>query len=105
MIVVDDEHYGWVLLEEDGRFYLDVLCSLSAVDYLFLLRLSDEEVALWRNRGTAYLDDLAYRIHYSAPGVQGSRSPYKRRTLVLTPERERATEAVMKHRSGSRPRS
>ncbi|MBB3951843.1 hypothetical protein [Aureimonas jatrophae] len=100
MIVLDDEHYGWVLLEEDGGFYLDVLCSHSAVDYLFLLRLTDEEVALWRDRGTAYLDDLAYRIHYSAPGVQASRSPYKPRSLVMAPERERATEAVTKHRSG-----
>ncbi|WP_062018541.1 hypothetical protein [Aureimonas sp. AU4] len=97
MIVVD-EHYGWVLLEEDGRFYLDVLCSHSAVDYLFLLRLSDDEVALWRDRGTAYLDDLAYRIHYSSPGVQGSRSPYKPRSLVMTPERERVTEAIKLHR-------
>ena len=99
MIVLNDNHYGWVLLEEDQHFYLDVLCSHSAVDYMFLLRLNDEEVALLRQKGFYYLDDLAYRIHYSAPGVRGSRSPYKSRSLVMTPERERANEAIERHRS------
>ncbi|MBB3950855.1 hypothetical protein [Aureimonas jatrophae] len=99
MIVLDDEHDGWVLLAEDGQVYLDVLYSHSAVDYLFLLRLRDDEVALWRERGPAYLDDLAYRIHASAPGVVGSRSVYKSRSLVLTPERERASEAIRSYRS------
>ncbi len=94
MIVLDDANYGWILLEENGCFYLDALCSHSAVDYMFLLRLDQEEVELWRERGTSYLDDLAHRIHYSAPGVQGSRSPYKARGLVMTPERERASEAI-----------
>jgi len=98
MIVLNDEHYGWVLLEENGWLYLDVLCSHSAVDYMFFLRLDEKEVELWRERGPAYLDDLAYRIHYSAPGVQSSRSLYKARSLVMTAERDRASEAIRRHR-------
>ncbi len=50
MIVLDDANYGWILLEENGCFYLDALCSHSAVDYMFLLRLDQEEVELWRER-------------------------------------------------------
>ncbi|MBB3952367.1 hypothetical protein [Aureimonas jatrophae] len=102
MIVLDDEPYGWLLLEEDGQLYLDAMCSHSAVDYMFLLRLNDEEVALLRAKGRLYLDDLAYRIHYSAPGVLGSRSPYKGRSLVMTPERERASEAIQAYRAQER---
>ena len=94
MIVLDDEHYRWFLLEEDGQLYLDSMCSHSAVDYLFLLKMNEEEVSLFREKGRSYLDDLAYRIHYSAPGTRGSRSLYKARSLVMTPERERADEAV-----------
>ena len=99
MIVLDDEHYGWSLLEEDGQLYLDVMCSHSAVDYTFLLRMNDEESRLFREKGRPYLDELAYRIHYSAPGVRGSRSPFKTRSLVMTPERERASEAIRAYRS------
>lgn len=94
MIVLDEEPYRWLLLDEDGRLYLDVSCSHSAVDYLFLMALTGEEAALFRERGRGYLDDLSAGIQWSAPGVRGSRSPYKARSLVMTPERERANDAI-----------
>src|ERR1041384_2579187 len=102
MIVVDEENYRWLLLTEDGQLYLDAMCSHSAVDYLFLLRMNEEEVALFRDRGRSYLDDLAYRIHYSAPGVIGNKSPYKSRTLVMTAERQRADAAISHWQAGQR---
>lgn len=94
MLVLDEEHYRWFLLEEDGQLYLYAVCSHSAVDYLFLLKMNEKEVSLFRENGRTHLDDLAHGIHYSAPGVRGSSSPYKARSLVMTPERERADEAV-----------
>lgn len=94
MRVLDEENYLWFLMDEDGQLYLDAVCSHSAVDYLFLLRLNEEEVALFRDKGRTYLNELAYRIHHSSPGVQRSKSPYKSRTLVMTPERERADAAI-----------
>lgn len=106
MIVLDDEAYRWFLLQEDDRLFLDAVCSHSAVDYMFLLEMNAEETALFRTKGRAYLGDLAYRIHYSAPGVQGNRSPFKARSLVMTPERKRADAAIddwLKTRQASQP--
>lgn len=94
MRVLDEEPYGWFLLEEDGHLYLYALCSHSFVDYLFLMKLDDAELAAFREKGRSYLSDLAYRVHYSAPGVRGTKSPYRDRGLVATPEQARAVEAL-----------
>ena len=94
MIALDGEHYSWFLLEENGHLFLDTVCSHSAVDYMFLLEMTQEEAALFGKNGRTYLDDLAQRIRSSAPGVQGNRSPFKPRSLVMTPARKRADAAV-----------
>ncbi len=102
MIVLDDEHYRWTLLEENGQLFLDAMCSHSAVDYYFLLALNEEEILLFKKKGRSYFDSLASSIHHSAPGVRGSKSPYKPRSLVMTPERERANDAIKRWDAGER---
>ncbi|RYE98445.1 MAG: hypothetical protein EOO77_37250 [Oxalobacteraceae bacterium] len=94
MIALDGEHYSWFLLEENGQLFLDTVCSYSAVDYMFLLEMTDEEASLFGKNGRPYLDDLAQRIRSSAPGVRGNKSPFKARSLVMTPARKRADEAI-----------
>lgn len=94
MIVLDEEAYRWYLLEEDACLFLYAVCSHSAVDYLFLMKLDETEMAAFREKGRSYLSDLAYKIHYSAPGVQGNKSPYRTRSLVMTPEMKRADAAL-----------
>ena len=94
LIVLDGEHDSWFLLEENGHLFLDTVCSHSAVDYLFLLELTEEEASLFNKNGRTYLDNLAQRIRSSAPGVRGNKSPFKVRSLVMTPARKRAVAAV-----------
>lgn len=94
MIALNGEHDSWFLLEENGQLFLDTVCSHSAVDYKFLLEMTQEEASLFRKNGRTYLEDLAQRIRSSAPGVQGNKSPFKARSLVMTPARKRADEAI-----------
>jgi hypothetical protein len=94
MIALDGEHNSWFLLEENGKLFLDTVCSHSAVDYMFLLEMTEDEASLFRKNGRSYLDDLAQRIRSSASGVQGNKSPFKARSLVMTPTRKRADDAV-----------
>ena len=94
MIALDGEHASWFLLEENGHLFLDTVCSHSAVDYMFLLEMTEEEASLFSKNGRSYLDDLAQRIRSSAPGVRGKKSPFAARSLVMTPARKRADAAV-----------
>lgn len=80
MIALDGEHYSRFLLEENGRLFLDTVCSYSAVDYMFLLEMTEEEASLFGKNGRPYLDNLAQRIRSSAPGVWGNKSPFKTRS-------------------------
>lgn len=94
MIAQDGEHYSWFLLEENGQLFLDTVCSHGAVDYMFLMEMTAAEALLFRKNGRTYLDDLSQRIRTSAPGVRGNKSPFKARSLVMTPARKRADAAV-----------
>ena len=60
---------------------MDASCSHSFVDYTFTMRLTSEETSRYENEGREYLDWLAHDIHYSAPGVKGSKSKYKKRKV------------------------
>jgi hypothetical protein len=81
MEVIDMEHWRWILLRDGGHFYLDVVCSHSACDYPFLMKLNEEEVRQFEERGRGFLHELAHQVHYSAPGVKGNRSPFKGRDV------------------------
>ena len=105
MNVLDHEPYGWFLLEESGTLYLDVHCSHGVVDYGVLLILNAAERSAYKAEGHAYLDQLAYDIRYSAPGVVGSTSAYTARNLAVGSGDEDkrvlvAVEAWRKGRSG-----
>ena len=82
MHVVDMGDYGWTLLQDGDDLILDVLCSHSAVDYQFTLKLNPAEISAYRTDGAPYLDRLAYEIHYSAPGVLGNSSIYSSRKMT-----------------------
>lgn len=101
MRVLHHEPYAWFLLEDDGAFYLDAHCSHSAVDFSVLVALDATERAAYEECGHGYLDRLAYDIHYSAPGVRGSRSPYQARNLAVGPgdQSRRANAAIEAWRS------
>lgn len=81
MNVIDHAPASWFLLQHEGALLFDVHCSHSFVSYTVLIALNAQETALYAQKGHAYLDELAHAIHYSAPGVVGSQSPYRDRNV------------------------
>ena len=81
MQVIDHQPHAWFLLEHGSGLLLDVECHHGAVSCSVLIRLNEEELAEYRRDGHAYLDRLAEAIHYSAPILAISTSPYKARKL------------------------
>lgn len=82
MRVIDHEPASWYLLQNGpSSLLLDVNCSHSFVSYSFLVQLDETEAVLYAERGRDYLNELAHAIHYSAPGVAASHSPYKARNV------------------------
>ncbi|OCJ53220.1 hypothetical protein A6U92_24980 [Agrobacterium rubi] len=84
MKVLDNEPWLWHLLEDGDILYLDATCSHSAVDYSVIIVLNEAERAAYEAKGRTYLNTLAHDIHYSAPGVIGSQSPFKSRNLKMS---------------------
>ena len=101
MRVLDHEPRAWFLLDDNGALHLDAHCSHSAVDFCVLIALDATERAAFKEGGHGYLDRLAHDIHYSAPGVRGSRSPYQARNLTVGPgvQSWRADAAIKAWRS------
>jgi len=93
MKVVDYEPQCWFLLDDNGELFLDANCNHSFIGYDFLLQLDASEAAKFRSEGRAYLSRLAQDIHYSAPIVAASNSPYKSRDRSAEYS-ERVTAAV-----------
>ena len=81
MEVVDTQDHAWFLLAKGRDLFLDVNCSYSAVSYPFLLQLSEDERRRYEDEGRDYLSKLAEEIQNSAPGVVGTQSEYKDRSL------------------------
>ena len=94
MRVLDEAAASWFLLEDEGgRLLLDVHCSQSFFDYSVLIKLDAEERCRLHEGGRTYLDWLSHKIHYSAPAVRDSRSPYKARDLTAE-HGQQVTKAV-----------
>ena len=99
MRVIDEAAASWFLLEnEGGRLLLDVHCSQSFFDYSVLIELDAEERQRLHEKGRTYLDWLSHEIHYGAPAIKDSRSPYKARNLTAEHGR-RVMEAVQAWRA------
>lgn len=81
MKLIDEEPWRWMLFEDNGDLYLDVLCSHSAVDYRFAISLDAQEKSDLKQFGRDSLSRLAHEIHYSAPGVIGNSSEYRERRV------------------------
>lgn len=103
MKVLDHEPHAWFLLEDEGALYLDAHCSFSVFDYSVLIALDAEETSAYRAQGRPYLDELAERIHNSAPAAAVSTSPYRSRDLKTGPSAERASAAIIAWRSKPSP--
>lgn len=88
MEVIDREPHAWFLVRDGNALLLEVRCSHGAADYSVVLELSALERRRYDRRGHAYLDELAYAIHYSAPNVRGNTSVYAHR--LLEPHRRQA---------------
>ncbi|MET3928052.1 hypothetical protein [Devosia sp. 2618] len=74
----------WQLLEEGDALFLNAYCSHSFIDYAFLMQLTADEITRFRASGRDYLTTLAYDVHWTAPIVKASKSPYKNRNLTPT---------------------
>ncbi len=81
MKVIDHQPHAWFLFEDDSGLLIDVECHHGAVSCSVLIRLNDHELAEYRRDDHAYLNRLAEAIHYSAPILETSNSPYKPRKL------------------------
>jgi|SRR5690554_5283186 hypothetical protein len=97
MKVVDEAKSSWFLFEEDGRLLFDVNCSHSFVGYDFMMFLNEEEIALYKEKGRDYLNELANSIDYSSPISKSSNSKYKDR-YVYDQYSERSLGAIDKWR-------
>lgn len=84
MKIVDQEPHSWFLVQDGESLLFDVNCSHGAVGYDFQIELNESEKIEYVHGCRNYLNRLAYEIHYSAPGVIGSASPYKSRRLGVT---------------------
>ncbi len=93
MKVIDEEKSSWFLFEEDGRLLFDVNCSHSFVGYDFMMFLNEEEVALYKEKGREYLNELANAIDYSSPISKTSTSKYKER-YVYEQYSEQSLDAI-----------
>ncbi|QSR25314.1 hypothetical protein CFH99_06720 [Nocardioides aromaticivorans] len=80
MQYVDHRPGGWFLVRQGDALYLDARYSYSAmIDDSALIELGAVEREDYRKRGHQYLDELAERIHMSAP--YQPESPYHARDL------------------------
>ena len=102
MDVVDHRPGGWFLVRDGDALLLDVHCSHGAVDYSVALELDEVERRGFAEQGAGYLDQLSEAIHYSAPGVRGSDSPYRDRLLPapLSRSLDAAIAAWVRQRRG-----
>jgi hypothetical protein len=101
MEVVETGSYNWYLLRDQADWVLDVLCSHSAVDYRFIIRMNASEIEAYQSGGAGYLDRLAHDIHYSAPGVLGSSSAFISRN-VTAELKEIVDEAITRYAQSAR---
>lgn len=93
MKVIDEEKSSWFLFEEDGKLLFDVNCSHSFVGYDFMMFLNEEEIALYKEKGREYLNELANAIDYSSPISKTSTSKYKER-YVYEQYSEQSLDAI-----------
>jgi len=72
--LIDNAERCYKLLEDDaGDRWLYVLCG-TVGEYIAKIRLNPEEVQLYRDRGTEYLDDLAYDINHNPDKYKSRRA-------------------------------
>ncbi|MBY5939227.1 hypothetical protein [Marinobacter nauticus] len=93
MRVIDEEKNSWFLFEEEGKLLFDVNCSHSFVGYDFMMFLNEEEIALYKEQGRGYLNELANAIDYSSPISRSSTSKYKER-YVYDQYSEKSLDAI-----------
>lgn len=93
MKVIDEEKSSWFLFEEDGKLLFDVNCSHSFVGYDFMMFLNEQEIALYKEKGREYLNELANAVDYSSPISKTSTSKYKER-YVYEQYSEQSLDAI-----------
>ncbi|RJG47612.1 hypothetical protein D1Z90_10785 [Motilimonas pumila] len=69
----------WILYRQSNNYYLESLCNHGPVSYTYTIVLTASEIALYEKQGSAFLDELAHDVHYSAPGAKGSTSKFRPR--------------------------
>ena len=99
MDVLDHEPHWWFLLQDGDALLLDVHCSHGPVDYDWTMVLNDGEVAQYRAAGRAFINSLAEKVQWTAPGARGSSSPCLGRNLGAS-ARQQVSAAIMHWRKG-----
>lgn len=62
MKVIEHQSSNFFLIEADGSYFLDVLCSRSFVSYSITIQLDDAERAKFKTLGVPYIETLAETI-------------------------------------------
>jgi len=102
MKVIASHPQFWHLLLDGTDYVFTVSCEHSFVGYDFTMRLNVSEADLYRQRGKAFLDELAEKINYSSPIARGSASPYKDRNIDSQVS-EKLLAAIERWRAGGAP--
>ena len=67
MHVVSHAPHAWFFLEDEGAYYLDVNCNMSAVGFSLIIQLNQNEYREYHALGAVYIEYLAARVAYWWP--------------------------------------
>lgn len=76
MKVIQNKPKAWFFLKHNNDFYINVNCNISVFGFSMLVKLNDEELNRFIEKGYTYIDSLANQIQNS------SQSKYKSRQTL-----------------------
>lgn len=96
MQVLAEETWDWMLLREDARYFLSVVCGSVGI-YERNLELDPQEVEQYQRQGNSFLKELARQVAYQpqnfkarhlawfdeSPGVSAAISSWRLQTPAL----------------------
>ena len=61
MVVLDEEHMSWLLLQHENDMYLSVVCGTVGM-FTVEIQLTNSEASNYKSMGKSYIDQLASSI-------------------------------------------
>lgn len=99
--VLDEGHPVWIFFTDGDQYFIDVFCNHGAIGFGVTIALNEEELALYRLQGRAYLNQLGDQIHDSLP-LLSKTSPYTERNVPTPCSHEVFMEALDRFRNRDR---